>query len=101
MHVQGAKMRYTTRDLLSLAAIALTALVLAGCGATTGERAASGAGVGAAAGAGAGAVASAVRIVQTVIERHITVSSRGVGVIAHMHCTHPLAGIMCVEQQLQ
>nr|WP_163501833.1 glycine zipper domain-containing protein [Halomonas socia] len=59
MQVQGAKTvekpRHKTRGLLSLAAIALTALVLAGCGATTGERAASGAGVGAATGAGAGA----------------------------------------------
>lgn len=50
-------------SLLTFTTILFATLLLAGCGATTGERAASGAGVGAAVGAGAGAATggSAVR----------------------------------------
>ena len=51
MHTQVIK----TSRVLTLSAIAALMLVLAGCGSTTGERAASGAGVGAAVGAGAAA----------------------------------------------
>ncbi|WP_083007721.1 hypothetical protein [Halomonas sp. GT] len=51
MHTRLTK----TPRLLTLSAIAALTLVLAGCGSTTGERAASGAGVGAAVGAGAAA----------------------------------------------
>lgn len=51
MHTQLMK---TTR-VLTLSAIAALTIGLAGCGATTGERATSGAGLGAAAGAGTAA----------------------------------------------
>lgn len=51
MHTQETK----TPRILALSAIVALTVGLAGCGSTTGERAASGAGVGAAVGAGAAA----------------------------------------------
>lgn len=56
MHNLVKTSRVVTPRLVTLSAIAAMTLALAGCGATTGERATSGAGVGAAVGAGAAAV---------------------------------------------
>ncbi|XQU08651.1 hypothetical protein P4544_01800 [Halomonas sp. LY9] len=56
MHNLEKTSRAVTPRIVTLSALAALTLALAGCGSTTGERAASGAGVGAAVGAGAAAV---------------------------------------------